>query len=104
MEKKSIGRILTPTSRCTKKTKAKGGDKSLVFEDWSNPTRDDRNLIYFKGAYVSHLLLRDQSFWVGIKKYSQQYFGKPVTTHGFQKAMEELANRSLSQFFDQWVY
>ena len=31
-------------------------DKPLVFASWSNPSRDDRNLVYFKGAYVLHLL------------------------------------------------
>ena len=36
--------------------KQRGGDKSLVFDRWINPSRDDRNLVYFKGAYVLHLL------------------------------------------------
>src|SRR5690606_605309 len=27
----------------------KGADKPLVFPDWSNPSGDDRNIVYFKG-------------------------------------------------------
>ena len=34
----------------------KGGDRPLVFNNWINPSGDDRNLVYFKGAYVMHLL------------------------------------------------
>ena len=53
-----------------KKIKENGGDKSLVFDDWISPSSDDRNLVYFKGAYVLHrlrLLLGDQPFWQGVK-------------------------------------
>ena len=38
------------------KVRAAGKDKSLVFPDWDHPTRDDRTLVYDKGAYVLHLL------------------------------------------------
>jgi aminopeptidase N len=89
------------------KIKIKGADKSLVFDDWSNPTADDRNLAYFKGAYVLHLLreeLGDQEFWKGIKSFSQKYYEKSVTTQNLQDAMEKSANRSLSDFFDKWIY
>lgn len=90
-----------------KKIKNKGGDKSLVFDNWLNPSRDDRNLVYFKGAYVLHLLkieLGDQAFWKAIKFYSQQYFGQSVTTQQFQKAMEVSSQKNLQAFFDKWVY
>ncbi len=90
-----------------KKTKHKGADKPLVFKDWSNPTADDRNLVYFKGAYVLHLLreeLGDEDFWKGIRYYSQAYYGKSVITKDFQEAMEKSANRSLTGFFNEWVY
>ena len=90
-----------------KKIKNKGGDKSLVFDNWLNPSRDDRNLVYFKGAYVLHLLkveLGDQAFWKAIKFYSQQYFGQSVTTQQFQEAMEVSSQKNLQVFFDEWVY
>jgi len=87
--------------------KKRGNDKPLVFKDWSNPSRDDRNLVYFKGAYVLHLLrqeLGDEDFWKGIKSYSQNYLGKSVETINFQHAMEESSIRNLVAFFNKWVY
>ncbi|MEM9679926.1 MAG: M1 family aminopeptidase [Bacteroidota bacterium] len=87
--------------------KSKGGDNPLVFERWLNPSRDDRNLVYFKGAYVLHLLrieLGEALFWKGIKEYSRAYYGKAVTTKDFQLAMEKASNQSLKDFFEEWVY
>jgi aminopeptidase N len=84
-----------------------GKDKPLVFNNWSNPTKDDRNLVYFKGAYVLHLLrieLGEQKFWYGIKSYSQKYFGQSVNTFEFQKSMEEAVGHNLDKFFNKWIY
>ena len=89
------------------KLKQKGADKPLIFDDWSNPSADDRNIVYFKGAYVLHLLraeLGEAIFWEGLKAYSQQYYGKSVNTKNFQSAMEQAAGRNLQDFFGQWVY
>ncbi len=89
------------------KIKSKGKDKSLVFKDWSNPSGDDINLVYFKGAYVLHLLrkeLGEVSFWKGIKYYAQTYCGQSVTTKDFQLAMEISSKKSLDSFFKKWVY
>lgn len=85
----------------------RGHDKPLVFHSWNNPSRDDRNLVYFKGAYVLHLLreeMGDQAFWSGIRRYSQEYLGKSVETADFQKSMEASMKKSLQPFFDKWVY
>ena len=87
--------------------KAKGNDKPLVFPDWINPTRDDRNLVYFKGAYVLHLLkvkLGDELFWKGIKDYTQTYIGQSVATQDFQLSLEKTTGQSLDTFFEEWVY
>ncbi|UII23629.1 M1 family metallopeptidase [Fulvivirga ligni] len=89
------------------KVKSKGADKPLVFKDWIHPTGDDRNLVYFKGAYVLHLLreeLGDDAFWAAIKSYSQQYYGKSVNTELFQQSIEKSSQRDLSEFFKQWIY
>lgn len=90
-----------------KKIKDKGNDKPLIFQHWKNPSSDDRSLVYFKGAYVLHLLrleLGDQAFWDGIQYFSLQYFGQSVNTKQFQKAMEIATNQSLQDFFDEWIY
>lgn len=89
------------------KVKDKGADKPLVFPNWSKPTADDRTLVYFKGAYVLHLLrkeLGDEAFWTGIKAYSQKYVGKAVNTQQFQQLMEESSHQNLQNFFDEWLY
>ena len=85
----------------------RGKDKPLVFPSWHNPSKDDRNIVYYKGAYVLHLLkqeLGDDVFWNGFQAYSQEYFGKSVETKDFQRMMEEAADRKLDDFFKEWVY
>ena len=89
------------------KVKDKGLDKPLVFPNWNNPSAEDRNLVYYKGAYVLHLLreeLGDDLFWKGIQQYTQANFGKAVTTKDFQSAMEKASQQKLQPFFDQWCY
>jgi aminopeptidase N len=89
------------------KVRDAGKDRSLVFPDWSHPTREDRTLVYQKGAYVLHLLrqeLGERDFWAGIRQYTRAYFGKSVTTTDFQTAMEQASGKSLKDFFAQWVY
>lgn len=81
-------------------------DKPLVFEEWE-PSRDNRNIVYYKGAYVLHLLrkeLGDDNFWNGIKLYTQHNYGKSVMTNDFKLAMEQASNTDLSDFFTEWVY
>ncbi len=87
--------------------KENGNDKPLVFDQWINPTKDDRNLVYFKGAYVLHLLrekMGDQAFWDAIRSYTIRYYGKSVNTQEFQHAMEASSGLDLQDFFNEWVY
>jgi aminopeptidase N len=84
-----------------------GKDKSLVFPDWNNPSREDRSIVYNKGGYVLHLLreeMGDAAFWKGIRKYTQKNWGKSVTTNDFQQAMQKASASDLSAFFNKWVY
>ncbi len=56
------------------KVRAAGKDKSLEFPDWLNPTREDRTLVYDKGAYVMHLLreeMGERAFWKGLRIFTQ---------------------------------
>ena len=89
------------------KVRAAGKDKSLVFPDWLSPTREDRTLVYDKGAYVLHLLreeMGDRAFWNGLRLFTQRYFGKSVVTSDFTSAMEAANGKSLKEFFAKWVY
>ena len=84
-----------------------GKDKSLVFPDWNNPSREDRSLVYNKGGYVLHLLreeMGDRAFWSGLKEYTRKHWGKSVTTTDFQQAMQMATDKDLSAFFNEWVY
>lgn len=89
------------------KVRAAGKDKSLVFPDWNSPTREDRTLVYDKGAYVLHLLreeMGERAFWNGIRLFTRRHFGKSVVTSDFVAAMEEANGKSLKNFFAKWVY
>ena len=89
------------------KVKAAGKDKSLVFPDWLHPTREDRTLVYDKGAYVMHLLreeMGDRAFWNGLRLFTRRYFGKSVVTSDFVAAMEEANGKSLNDFSAKWIY
>jgi aminopeptidase N len=89
------------------KVRDAGKDRSLVFPDWIRPTREDRTLVYDKGAYVLHLLreeVGERAFWAGLRQYTRKFVGKSVTTSDFQTEMERASGRSLSDFFAKWVY
>jgi aminopeptidase N len=89
------------------KVRDAGKDKSLVFPDWNRPTREDRILVYDKGAYVLHLLreeMGERAFWNGIRIFTRRHFGKSVVTSDFVTAMEEANRKSLKEFFAKWVY
>lgn len=89
------------------KLRAEGKDRPLLFAEWAHPTRDDRAVVYQKGAYVLHLLrqeLGEKAFWRGIRDYTRGHDGRSVTTADFQRAMERASGRDLSEFFASWVY
>jgi len=89
------------------KVRDAGKDKSLVFPDWRSPTREDRTLVYDKGAYVLHLLreeMGERAFWKGLQIFTRRHFGKSVVTSDFVAAMEEANGKSLKEFFAKWVY
>jgi aminopeptidase N len=84
-----------------------GHDKALVFPDWNSPSREDRSLVYDKGAYVVHLLRRelgDKDFWSGIRLYTNRHWQDSVLSADFQMAMEEASGKDLNRFFNQWVF
>lgn len=84
-----------------------GKDKPLVFPDWDSSTREDRSIVYNKGAYVVHLLkelMGDEMFWQGIRHYTSKHWGKSVTTMDFKNALEESTSINLDQFFNTWVF
>ncbi|HEX6890866.1 MAG TPA: M1 family aminopeptidase, partial [Chryseolinea sp.] len=84
----------------------KGLDKPLIFQNWINPTSDDRTLVYYKGAYILHLLreqLGEKMFWDGVKLYTSAYFGKSVVSNDLRRVMEDVSGRDLRPFFAKWI-
>jgi aminopeptidase N len=84
-----------------------GKDHALVFADWTKPTADDRSIVYDKGAYVVHLLreeLGEESFWAGLRSYTESNWGRSVATPDFEASMERASGRDLDAFFARWVY
>jgi len=84
-----------------------GGDRSLVFPDWTRPSAADRTIVYQKGAYVLHLLreqMGDEAFWTGIKRYTTAHAGQSVTTDDLKRSMEASSGSNLGAFFEKWVY
>lgn len=66
----------------------------------------DRHL-YEKGGRVLHMLrslVGDELWWIAIKKYVTENYAKTVETVDLQRAFEETSGRTLSWFFEQWVY
>jgi aminopeptidase N len=85
---------------------ATGSDHPLVYEQWDHPSRDDRAVVYLKGAYVLHLLrgeLGEVTFWKGIQDYTREFNGRSVTTADFKGAIEHSSGKDLDTFFRRWV-
>jgi aminopeptidase N len=62
---------------------------------------------YQKGAWFLHMLrqnIGDQLFWKGIKQFYESYAHAKADTYDFQKLIETLAQQSLVDFFDLWLF
>lgn len=72
-----------------------------------------RNLVYFKGAYVLHMLRQmlhdfqsgsDQQFWDMMHDYVDRYAHTQASTADFQQVVEAHVGMPMDWFFNQWVY
>ncbi|MFC6999386.1 M1 family aminopeptidase [Rufibacter roseus] len=65
-------------------------------------------LTYMKAGFVLHMLRHtlqeDALFFKVLQEYRKEFRYKVATTRGFQRVAEWVTGRSLSYFFDQWVY
>lgn len=62
---------------------------------------------YEKGSWILHMLrkeLGDSLFWKAIQNYYEKYKYSNALTEDFQRAAEEVSNKNLSFFFQQWLY
>ena len=62
---------------------------------------------YQKAGWVLHMLrneLGDDFFWQGLRKYYADYKDAIAGTADFQQVMEEVSDKDLQFFFNQWLY
>ena len=66
-----------------------------------------RSLVYNKSAAVLHMLRRlvgDEVFFTGLRQFYQEFKFAKAGTDDLRQVFEAVSGRSLSQFFDQWIY
>ena len=66
-----------------------------------------RALVYNKGALVLHMLRRlvgDEAFFAGVQRYYKEHRFTKAGTDDLRVAMEAESGRSLSRFFERWVF
>jgi hypothetical protein len=62
---------------------------------------------YDKGAMVFHMLRRligDEAFWGGLRDIYRERRFEPTSWSDLKRAFENRGQRTLQNFFDQWVY
>ncbi len=71
------------------------------------------NLVYFKGAYVVHMLRMmlhdfqnnsDERFMAMMRDFVDRHRRSSATTADFQRVVEDHVDGDMDWFFDQWVY
>ena len=63
--------------------------------------------VYNKGAWVLHMLrwqLDDELFFEILRQYYEKYKYSNASTDDFRQVCENVSNRNLVKFFDQWIY
>ncbi|MEO1448006.1 MAG: M1 family aminopeptidase [Bacteroidota bacterium] len=84
-----------------------GPDEPLVDSTYADPLELLNANSYQKGAWILHMLrnlIGDEAFWPGIRTYYKRFQHQNTSTADFQEVMEKAADRSLENFFRQWVY
>lgn len=62
---------------------------------------------YQKGSWILHMLRRelgDPLFWNVLRAYYQRYKFSNATSADFREVVEEVSNRDLGYFFEQWLH
>jgi len=85
------------------------GGGSLYLESTSDPLNIFIGIIYFKGAWVLHMLrhvLGDDIFFDCVYQYATdpELMYDHATTEQFQAVCESVSGEDLDWFFQQWVY
>ena len=79
----------------------------IVHDNLKNMKNVTSSQTYQKGSWILHMLrgfLGNEVFWEGIKVYYNKYRDLNATTSDFKNIMEDVSNKDLNLFFDQWLY
>jgi aminopeptidase N len=84
-------------------------DGTVYLEDDSDPFEIFVSIIYYKGAWVMHMLrgvLGDEDFFEAVKQYAQteEFMYASAETEDFQYICENVSGLDLEYFFHQWIY
>jgi aminopeptidase N len=85
----------------------KNPNYQIVHDNLKNMKNVTSTQTYQKGSWVLHMLrgvLGTEIFWKGIRNYYKKYKDLNASSADFIKIMEDVSNKDLSIFFDQWLY
>lgn len=86
---------------------ASGRDRPLHFDQWRHPSREDRQVVYDKGAWffeTLRALMGDEAFHQGLRDHTRRHWGRSVTPQDLQQVMQEYTQVPLQPMFDAWVW
>ncbi|MCP4583913.1 MAG: hypothetical protein GY839_20060 [candidate division Zixibacteria bacterium] len=79
----------------------------------STKSKDYTPIVYYKGAYIYHMIRyilhdyqtgSDDRFAAFLKDMTVKFKDEPITTQGLQRLLEGHVGGDMTWFFDQWVY
>ena len=79
----------------------------IVFENFLHPEEMFSYIEYQKAGMVLHMLryvIGDSLFFTSLKTYLNRFAFQSVVTSDFQQVVEEIGEKKLDWFFDQWLY
>ena len=92
---------------------SRAGPISIGYRLNSSDSEDYTILVYYKGAYVFHMIRymlhdyktgSDDAFAAFLKDIVDTFRSKVITASGLQTLLEKHIGADMSWFFDQWVY
>jgi aminopeptidase N len=86
---------------------AKNPQYRIIHDNLNDMNQVTSSHTYQKGSWTLHMLrgmIGDEAFWKGIRSYYAKYYNSNATTTDFKREMEEASGKSLTDFFEQWLY
>jgi len=110
---KLVGLEIMPGSSGPKSVGSEAGPIVLGYRLNSSKSGDYVPIVYYKGAYIFHMIRyilhdyktgSDDKFAAFLKDMTVKFKDEPITTMGLQRLLEGHVGGDMTWFFDQWVY